>query len=192
MCRSDNPSTRWLHKSISQVSVFPLAMPSDILAPTCQSASFTGSFFLIDFPHFQLSHSLARAHGRLLQLEWKPQVWPGPVAHISHFCKPCHSVGRRSRLEVCPSLYFFSVCSFLAQHCRRSSCSDGPDSRGKQTQAKLLSLVKCLKRKHFKHGWGCVLYMQSETVICQSTSLTLETWLTNNLELQRVKFLAVS
>lgn len=87
-------------------------MPTDILAPTCQSASFRGSFFLVDFPHVQLSHSLARAHGRLLQPEWKPGVRPGAVAHVSHFCKPCHSISGSSRLEVCPvSLFLLGLFS---------------------------------------------------------------------------------
>lgn len=113
----DRPLTWWLDSTKACLSsvFFPPVMPTDILAPTCQSASFRGSFF----PHRLSTLPTVTRPGTgpweaFLQPEWKPGAWPGPVAHISHFCKPCHSIGSSSRLEVCPSLCFFWVCSFLA------------------------------------------------------------------------------
>lgn len=73
----NSPWTGWLHKSISQVSVFPPVMPGDRLAPTCQSASFAGSSFSSSTFPTPGCHT-ASWHGPTGDFEWKPLVWFGP------------------------------------------------------------------------------------------------------------------
>lgn len=144
-------------QSISQVSVFPV-IATNKFAPTCQWASFTGSFLSTQtFPTFS-SHTTWHMPMWGLQPEWKPGVCPGPVAHISHFCKPCHSISRMSKLEVCLSLFplnlFFPGSALLEDHllweAQKQSKTDSSQT-----------LVKCLKRQYFKHGWWWVQFVCS-------------------------------
>lgn len=104
---------------------------------------------------FQLPHHLAHAHVKLapsLQPEWKPGICPGPVAHINHFCKPCHSIDRMSKLCLfLPNLFFpgsVSLKDHLLSEARKQSKTDSSQS-----------LCLCLKRQYFKHRWWWVQFV---------------------------------
>lgn len=79
------------------------------------------NYFLHQFSPFPNCHTAQ--HGRLFHPEWKPGIWPGPVAHIRDFCKVCHHAGCSWSLEGRPSVCLVSVTYFLARIWPRNSHS---------------------------------------------------------------------
>lgn len=79
------------------------------------------NYFFHQFSPFPNCHRAQ--HGRLFHPEWKPGVWPGPVAYISNFCRVCHHAGCRWSLEGRPSVCLVSVTYFLARLWPRNSHS---------------------------------------------------------------------
>lgn len=113
--------SQWFHSAIKVLYVWRTNRNS---ARTDCEILFTFvslNYFLHQFSSFPNCHTAQ--HGRLFHPEWKPGVWPGPVAYISNFYKVCHHAGRRWSLEGRPSVCLVSVTYFLARLWLRNSHS---------------------------------------------------------------------
>lgn len=114
-------SSQWFHSAIKVLYIWRTNRNS---ARTDREILFTFvslNYFFHQFSPFPNCHTAQ--HGRLFHPEWKPGVWPGPVAYISNFCRVCHHAGCRWSLEGRPSVCLVSVTYFLARLWPRNSHS---------------------------------------------------------------------